>query len=226
MDKEQNRNQIVRKDAKGCFVEILNDAFGLGKIHLVFSAYDLGRPAGQRQTNMIPIYIDIGEFLELCRKLNSGELRYLVQAKKSRSDTTPLFQVLGGTSVQRLAQQGRARADGKSLSRVFQLICGAKTDFLLVASSGPGDTNEKGLIVPRFGNHPENHVTVSMTFEAFSELLLMTKEHYTAWLTSRYIGDGAGRARTISAPVQTFQRGTDESELKPIAGPFSPGHIF
>ena len=27
MDKERNAHQIVRKDAKGCFVESLNDAF-------------------------------------------------------------------------------------------------------------------------------------------------------------------------------------------------------
>lgn len=226
MDKEQNCNQIIRKDAKGCFVESLNDAFLIGKIHFVFSAYDVSKPAGQRQTNVIPIYIDIGEFLELCRKLICGELRYMVQTKKNKKDTTPVFQILGGTSAQKLAQQGKTRPDGKSLSRTFQLICGAKTDLLLIANSGPGDTNEKGLIVPRFGNHSENHVTVSMSFESFSELLLMTKEHYAAWLTAQYIENGAGRSRNVSAPAQTSKREVDESELNPIAGSFSPGHIF
>ena len=37
-------------------------------------------------------------------------------------------------------------------------------------SFGPGEENEKGLIVPRFGNKPENHVAVSMTFDSLSEL--------------------------------------------------------
>ena len=62
-------------------------------------------------------------------------------------------------------------------------MCGNKTDFLFVADSGPGETNAKGLIVPRFGKKPENHVSVSMTFESFSELMLMTKIHYEAWLS-------------------------------------------
>ena len=75
-------NQIIRKDARNCFVESLSDAFGIGKVHLAFSTYDLSRPAGQRQTANIHIYIAIDEFLELCRKLTSGELRYLLQNKK------------------------------------------------------------------------------------------------------------------------------------------------
>ena len=81
-DNERNQNQIIRKDARSCFVESLNDAFNIGKIHLAFATYDLSRPAGQRQTNNIHIYIAVGEFLELCRKLECGELRYLLQNKK------------------------------------------------------------------------------------------------------------------------------------------------
>ena len=93
----------------------------------------------------------MAEVLELCRKLVGGELRYLMQAKKKNGDSTPLYQCLGGTSAEKLARYGRARADGKSLSRTAQLVCGSKTDFLVVADSGPGETNAKGLIVPRFG---------------------------------------------------------------------------
>ncbi len=78
-------------------------------------------------------------------------------------------------------------ARGKSLSRTVQLLCGSKSDFLFVADSGPGDTTEKGLIVQKFGSKPENHVAVSMTFEALSGLLLMTKAHYEAWLVSYYL---------------------------------------
>ena len=102
-------------------------------------------------------------------------MRWLMQNKKKNGDSTPLYQCLGGTSAEKLAKYGRSRADGMSLSRTAQLVCGNKTDFLFVADSGPGETNAKGLIVPRFGKKPENHVSVSMTFESFSELMLMTK---------------------------------------------------
>ncbi len=186
MGEERNRQQIIRKDAKNCFVESLNDAFEIGKVHLAFATYDLSRPAGQRQTNNIHIYIAVDEFLELCRKLECGELRYLLQNKKKSNDNTPLYQCLGGTSAEKLAKYGRSRPDGKSLSRTAQLVAGKKSDFLFVADSGSGETDSKGLIVPRFGNRPENHVAVSMTFETFSELLLITKVHFQAWLAVWY----------------------------------------
>ena len=86
MSKDRNRNQIIRKDARGCFVESLNDVFSIDKAHLAFVAYDLHSPAGQRQTDNIHIYLDIAELLELCRKAESGELRQAVQAKKRDGD--------------------------------------------------------------------------------------------------------------------------------------------
>lgn len=186
MPENRNQNQIIRKDARNCFVESLSDAFSIGRIHFAFATYDLSRPAGQRQTNNIHIYIAVDEFLELCRKLTCGELRYMMQNKKSNGDKTPLYQCLGGTSAEKLAKQGRSRKDGMSLSRTAQLLCGNKSDFLFVANSGPGQTNDKGLIVPKFGNKPENHVAISMTFESLSELLLLTKAHFEAWLSVWY----------------------------------------
>lgn len=187
MADERNISQIIRKDARNCFVESLSDAFANGRAHFAFATYDLSKPVGQRQTDSIQIYISIPELLELCRKLSSGELRYIMQQKKQTGDSKPIQEWLGGTSAEKLRQYGKARPDGKSLSRVCKLLAGQKTDFLFTASSGPGDRDSKGLIVPRFGNKPENHVAVSMTFESLSELLLMTKTHFEAWLTGWYL---------------------------------------
>lgn len=186
MQSDRNQNQIIRKDARDCFVESLNDAFSIGKAHFVFAAYDVSRPAGHRQTNSIHIYIGIDEIVEICRKLECGELRYLLQSKKKANDKTAIFQWLGGTSAEKLQSYGRARADRKSLSRTAQLVPGTKADLIFVADSGPGETNSKGLIVPRFGTKPENHVAISMSFETFSELMLMTRVHFCAWLTTEY----------------------------------------
>ena len=99
MNEERNQNQIIRKDARNCFVESLSDSFAIERIHLVFATYDVSKPVGQRQTNNIHIYIAVDEFLELCRKLSCGELRYMLQAKRDNRDSTPLFQSLGGTSA-------------------------------------------------------------------------------------------------------------------------------
>ena len=210
MSDDRNRSQIIRIDARNCFVESLSDAFAIGKAHFTFASYDLSKPSGQRQTNSIQIYIDIAEVLELSRKLTGGELRYLMQSKKKSGDSSPLYQCLGGTSAEKLAHYGRTRADGKSLSRTAQLICGSKTDFLFVADSGPGETNAKGLIVPRFGKNLENHVSVSMTFELFSELMLMTQAHYQAWLTAYYLrGSAKASAQQVQPDFPVSEEGSN-----------------
>jgi len=67
---DRNRNQIIRVDARNCFVESLSDAFEIGKAHLAFTAYDLKRPVKQRQTDSVHIYIDMAGFLEMCRKMS------------------------------------------------------------------------------------------------------------------------------------------------------------
>ena len=166
-----NENQIIRKDAKNCFVESLNDTYGIGKIHLNFAAYNMDRPEGKRQTDSVHIYLAADEFLELCRKLCCGELRYMIQMKKKNGDKTPIYQSLGGTQAEKLSRMNRRRQDGMSLSRTFQLYAGIKSDLLLVAESGTGSVTEKA---------------VAMTLENFSGLLLVTKEHYSAWLTVKY----------------------------------------
>ena len=187
MQEERNQSQIIRKDAKNCFVESLSDAFEKGKAHFAFATYDVNKPAGQRQTNNVHIYISIPELLELCRKLTCGELRYIWQERKKSGDNRPIMEWLGGTSAEKLRQYGKPRPDGKSLSRVCKLMAAQKFDFLFVADSGPGETDSKGLIVPRFGKNPENHVSVSMTWDALAELLLYTKTHYEAWLAAWYL---------------------------------------
>ena len=207
MSGEKNASQIIRKDARNCFVESLSDAFGNGRAHFVFATYDLNKPAGQRQTNNIHIYIAIPELLELCRKLTCGELRYILQQKKQTGDSKPIQEWLGGTSAEKLRQYGKARTDGKSLSRVCKLMAAQKTDFLFTASSGPGEKDAKGLIVPKFGNRPENHVAVSMTFESFSELLLMTRTHYESWLTAWYLSQTHSGQQQTRRPPEAIQAG-------------------
>ena len=207
MSGEKNPSQIIRKDARNCFVESLSDAFGNGRAHFVFATYDLNKPAGQRQTNNIHIYISIPELLELCRKLSCGELRYILQQKKQTGDSKPIQEWLGGTSAEKLRQYGKPRPDGKSLSRVCKLMAAQKTDFLFTASSGPGEKDAKGLIVPKFGNRPENHVAVSMTFDALSELLLMTRTHYESWLTAWYLSQTHSGQQQIRRPAEASQAG-------------------
>ena len=47
----------------------------------------------------ISTYDFIKRYCELCRKLECGELRYMLQNKKKNGDSTPLYQCLGGTAA-------------------------------------------------------------------------------------------------------------------------------
>ena len=182
-----NRFQIIRKDARNCFIETKSDCFNIGKAHLEFSQYDMARQKGERQTNHVHIYIDIPEFLHLSQEALSGALHMRAKLQRERNDNKPLYEHLGGTSAERLAKYGRSRPDGKSLSRIVKLILGQKVDYLFVADSGPGEADSKGLIVPRFGKNPENHVSVGLSCKNLNEFFLMTQIHYSAWLAALYV---------------------------------------
>lgn len=62
--------------------------------------------------------------------------------------------------------------------------------------------------MPRFGKNPENHVSVSMTFELFSELMLMTKTHYQSWLTAYYLQNPI---KSATMPVQEAYAAPDNA---------------
>ena len=194
---DRNQYQIIRKDARNCFVEVKSDSFQIGKMHLEFATYDVNRPAGQRQTNYVSIYIDISEFLHLVHFVLYGGCHSQMMACKKNEEMAkqPLYQSLGGTSAQRLAQYGRARKDGMSLSRSVKLFAGKKADYLFYAASGAGETDAKGLIVPRYGNNPEQKVTVSLSMAHLNELMLAAMSHYNAWLSGWY-------ARNYQSPKQ------------------------
>ena len=213
-EREENLYQLIRKDAKNCFVEVLNDSFSIARAHLFFATYDLSKPSGERQTNTIHIYLPMEEVVELCRKLESGEFRMMVDKNKKNNDSTSLYESLGGTSAKRLKALEKARKDKKSLSRVMNIIVGKKNDIMLIAESGPGEENEKGLIVPKFGDKPENKVIVGMKFTDFSEMMLMAKMHYSAWLSGWY----QHRSAVIKAQrqVQAEERESKEETLDEV----------
>lgn len=184
-----NQDQIIRKDARNCFVEVKNDCFHLDKVHLQFVTYDQRRPPGDRYTNNIHIYIDVPDFLALTQEAANGSLHMRMQQYKAQHKSEALYEHLGGTSAKRLAFYNKARPDGKSLSRVVKLTVAEKADYFFTADCGPGEENKTGLIVPKFGKDPEQHVSVTLTWRQLNELLFTTAAHYNAWLSAKYLSE-------------------------------------
>jgi len=212
---EFSNYQITRLDAAGCFVESLCDAFPIGKLHLTFARYDLTKPKGQRQTDRIDIYLDVGEFLELNQKVCSGELLHLWKLKQDGKMEAPLFIHRGGIKAEKLEKQGKRRKDGRSLSRVAQLVPGKTRDLMFIADSGPGDV-EGTLIVPKFGKNPEQHVVIGMTFERFSQFMALTHAHYLGWLSSWY----------VNHPIQPVQRAAEQEQGDEMAWEYDAAPMF
>ncbi|MFR9535079.1 MAG: hypothetical protein SNG49_09705 [Rikenellaceae bacterium] len=188
---ERNQFQIARQDGRNCFVESKSDCFEIGKAHLEFAQYDTSRPEGQRFTNHVHIYMDMAEFLHLAHTILNDSMHIRMKSQKEamaqgRGQTAPLFQSLGGVSAEVLARRGKARPDGMSLSRSVQLFVGEKKDYLLTAQSGAGQTDQKGLIVPRYGSKPENRVSIAMNWPELTKFVLITKVHYEGWLSAFY----------------------------------------
>lgn len=185
MSKEKNVTQIIRIDGKNVFLEVMNNAFGIGKVLMNFIEYDPKQ--GNKQTKLIPIYMNLEEFLILAQDVKSG--RVAMYQKQHENDQYPYqikeYEILGGTSAQKLAMQGKSRADGKSLSRQFKLVVGKK--FIFQAEMGPGHENETGLIVPDYtSKNAEMIVKVPMDAKALKGMVLLVEQHIQAYLAKEY----------------------------------------
>jgi hypothetical protein len=92
---ERNKTQIIRIDAKNCFVESKSDSFEIGKIHLEFATYDTNQKKGERQTNHIHIYLDVPEFLCLAQEALNNSLHARARHQRTNSIKDSLYESLG-----------------------------------------------------------------------------------------------------------------------------------
>lgn len=196
MAKEKKVERICRKDGKNCFVEMLDSCFPIDKVQMDFISYDVNAAAGSRQTANIPIYLDGEEFLGLVKKVENDGKAYTKYCNDHPEFKKPLFEKMGGTSAKSLKVRGKERPDGMGISRVFT-ISASKKGYFLTAKSGPGEEDEKGLIVPRYKD-PEQRVSIAMDHDTLMELLCMGDARYRAYLTAEYVLN----------PISKRERGT------------------
>ena len=166
------KTQIIRKDGKDCLMEVNTQAFSIGKVKLVFAKYDPNKPQGQRTTARIEIYLDFSTALEFSHSILDGRLsKLLVEANNKFKQTQKPWDKnvsisMGGTA------HPKNRTDGKAESRTLSAQLGTNKPIALVASSGPGNVNDKGLIVPE---KPEHSVFITLSAEDIREVALMIK---------------------------------------------------
>jgi len=175
-----NEYQITRQDGTGCFVEVKSDLFHKGKVHFQFKKYDPSN--GNKTIFDIHYYLDMDEFLHFADIVVSGKLQATMEANKKAGTWKTLLSWLAGTPKERLKTP---RTDGMAQSRSMELIVGGKIDYMLSAKTGPGESDAKGLIVPRY-KKPEKSISIAMDTTALRRMMLITNQHIQAWLTIKY----------------------------------------
>lgn len=185
--------QLIRFDGKNTFVEIVN-AFNIGKVQLNFIEYDLKLPQKNRQINKVELYLDIIEAVTLSSKIING--RFGIEANDKRREQQakgykyclPVYISMGGVNAEMLARRGKARSDGKAISRQFKISPGDKIPWILSGEFGPGEEMENRLIKPAYNvpqgkkfGQPEGIVRVPLTDDdllKFAVVLKMSIESF------------------------------------------------
>lgn len=191
----QKEKQMIRLDGTNVFVEVMNDAFEIGKVRFHFVEYDATKPKKERIQKSISIYVDISSMLCLIHDGLSGELkkkaeRAREEAEKTKSPCKEIWVHLGGVSAETLAKRNQSRSDGMALARRMRLIPGKKKPWVLVAEMGAGRELETGLIA--MTGKPEMQILIPLSEEHFKALLLVVQSHIQGYVSSFYMGDRDG----------------------------------
>lgn len=187
MTQNAKKTQIIRKDGKNCLMEVNTQSFSIDKLQFVFSNYNPNRPKGQRTTDRVVIYMDFPAAMEFAQSILDGRLsKQLVEAsKKFEQSKKPwdkdVVLAMGGTP------NPKNRTDGKAESRIMKAQLGTKNPIALIASTGPGSVNDKGLIIPEKGAKTDHSVMLTLSAKDIREVALMIQMHIQAYLQSEYM---------------------------------------
>ena len=183
----EKKTQIIRKDGKYCLMEVNTQSFSIDKVQFVFSKYNPNLPKGQRTTDRVVIYMDFPAALEFAQSILDGRLsKQLVEANKKFGQTNQPWDkdvvlAMGGTP------NPKNRTDGKAESRIMKAQLGTKNPIALIASTGPGYVNEKGLIIPEKVAKTDHSVMMTLSAKDIREVALMIKVHIEAYLNTQYM---------------------------------------
>lgn len=187
---ERDPKQILKLSGKKQFFEVMTNCLNIDRVYINFEEFDETKPPGQRKTSQVQIYLDLIDAYVLSKDIFSGRMAKL--AIKSRDTakaggykySKDIFSRLGGVSAKKLSEKGQDRKDGKSLSRQLKITPGEKLPWVLSAESGPGEEDEKGLIVPRY-QRPEQIVRVGLSDDQFKQFAATLELLAQSWMAEK-----------------------------------------
>lgn len=176
-------------------VKFKADDFSLqtGKVKVSFVEYD--KDNGCKLLKSIDTYTKIPELLQLCREIQFGIFQKKIEAERQKGEKypRPIYQYIGGSS-----EKKAKREDKKAISRIWEIKPSSAPGMVLIdGKSGPGHSNEKGMIVPEFcrienglfvqSKRPETQILVQASYDSIIQLSYVIQMHVQAFYTSLYM---------------------------------------
>lgn len=226
-------DQIIRMDATGCMLEILNsslDGYGkgkMGKVALRFSQYD----ENNKQTGLIKHYIDIPKFLGLIDDVRFGRMKQLANieraavANREHTYPQPIWKDFKTTDRSVLKANAKSRPDGLDEVRTFDISPSTKAktpSYMVTALICAGDKDDKGNIVQKINyKDPATYqkITITIPESDFRDALIYVEMHIQAFFNRKWMQGtyDTGNSNNKNAPATNTDNETDYRQQQPQA---------
>ena len=184
-------NNASPKNNTGTFLKIKMDMARQGILMFSFVQFDGTKEKGEKVTADATAYIDFATAKLFAQDILTGRISVKAQKEKERAKAAnekycnPIWTQMGGSSEQKCADKG-LRTDGKAMSRILELTPGSKKPFIMTVKQGVGESNEQGLIVPRFGTKPDVQILVAFDADTLKQMALMINTHIDGFISAQY----------------------------------------
>lgn len=181
------RKDFFEINGQKSFAKFKMDPANIEKILISLVEYDKEQTSGSKVVAQSNCYLGFDEAKLLAHDILSGKIAKMAanELKKGEKYPQPVWTSMGGTNEQKCAEK-QLRTDGKALSRVLSICPGSTYPFVLKVEQGAGESNDKGLIVPKFGTKPEVRIFVPIDDATLKKLAIMINTHIDAFITSQY----------------------------------------
>ena len=191
MAKTRIRSDVFEINNLETFCKIKMDMARQNMLMFSFVNFDSSKSAGEKVLAEATAYIDFPTAKLFAQDILSGRITALAKKEQDRVSAAnekyckPIWTQMGGSNEKKCAEKGW-RTDGKAISRVLNLTPGSKKPYILTIQQGAGESNDKGLIVPKFGTKPEVQIRVALDNDTLKQMALMINTHIDGFIAAQY----------------------------------------
>lgn len=185
------RCDVIEINNLKTFCKVKMDMARQGRVMFSFVNFDKEKSAGSKVIAEATAYLTFEDAKLLAQDILSGKVAAMAKKEKERVTAKnekyckPIWSNMGGTNEKKSADL-KYRTDGMATSRVLSLTPGDKQPFILRIDQGAGQSNDKGLIVPKFGTSPEVRIMVAFDADTLKKLALMLNTYIDGFIAAQF----------------------------------------